>query len=159
MLSRANAATYLAGNFGAGANNLLALADIAATDTTGDLKEIIDDAALLVGVSYADLATASVADADARKYLASLKYAGIRRIIHGLNAKSQMGVAAVGQGVSLDVREWMKRLQSDLLMAAAECRALGLTVPVDGKSGWSAMGTLTGGIGLSTDYLEPQEVE
>jgi hypothetical protein len=156
-VSRSAATTYLAGQYGAGANNLLALADIATTDTTGDLKEPIDDAAMLLGTSYTDLATASVGDTDAPAFFAALRYTALKRIISGLNAKSQQGVAQVGQGVSLDVRDWIKRLQGELMLAAGECMGYGLTVTTDGSSSWAAMGDIVGTPSWSLDYLEPVE--
>jgi hypothetical protein len=156
-VSRAQATTYLAGQYGSGANNLLALADIGATDTTGDLKEPIDDAALLLGTSFGDLTTVSIGDSDAPAYFAALRYTTLKRILDGLNAKSQQGVAQVGQGVSLDVRDWIKRIQSALALAAAECRSLGLNVTTTGSSSWAAIGALNGVPGWNLDYLQTVE--
>ncbi len=151
-MNRVAATTYLTGMYGTGANNLLALADIPATDTSGGLAQPIDDALLLAGVAYADLA--SGAPTETLAYRAALRYTTLKRIIAGLNAKSQMGVAQVGQGVSLDVRDWIKRLQGDLLIAAAEARAYGLNISIDGSSGWASLGDITGVPGWSLDYLE-----
>lgn len=152
-MNRAAATDYLADLYGSGGNALLTLADIGLTDAVGGLKVIIDDAALLMGVSYDDLATADVSSVVA--YRATLRYVALKRIIAALNAKSLMGVASVGQGVSIDVREWIKRLQGELAIAAAEARAEGVDLPsADGTSSWPASGWALAGINL--DYLEPE---
>jgi hypothetical protein len=154
-MNRAAAVTYLTGLYGSGANALLSLADMTGEDTTGNLKEPIDDALLLMGTAYDDLATATVTS-TIPGYLAALRYTALRRIIAGLNAKSQQGVAQVGQGVSLDVREWIKRLQGELAAAAAEARQEGVAIGILDTSGMWPTGTfaLTG---INLDYLEPVE--
>ena len=152
-MNRTAAVEYLTGQYGSGANNLLALADVGLTDESGGLKEIIDDALLMMGTAYGDLATAQPGDAVG--YRAALRYVALTRIIAGLNAKTQQGVVQAGTGISLDVREWIKRLMTQLALEKRTCELLDLLPDPDGTTGWSDLDFSGGLPRLSTDYLTP----
>lgn len=73
---RSDAAAYLAGSLA----ELLTDAGLGTSDEPGELKEVIDRALLMTGTAYADLAAATVADADVLGFLAVLDYAALLRI-------------------------------------------------------------------------------
>lgn len=75
-MDRSSSADYLAGTLA----QLLTDAGLDATDDPGGLKEIIDDALLMTGTAYDELATATVASADVLGYRAVLRFAGLLRI-------------------------------------------------------------------------------
>lgn len=85
--TRANAVTYLTGQYGTGTQSYLTLASVGLTDASGGLKEPIDEAWLATGVAFTDLATATIPDADVLDVLALLRYTALRRILAGLNAE------------------------------------------------------------------------
>lgn len=74
-MSRADATSYLAGTLA----QLLSDAGLGSTDTAGALKEPIDDALLATGTDYADLASATVANADVVGFRLVLDYTGVLR--------------------------------------------------------------------------------
>lgn len=76
-MTRLNAITFLGGAL----SQQLTEAGLTATDDPANLGSVIDDALLTLGVSNAALATAEVADADARGYRVLLRYYGLTRIL------------------------------------------------------------------------------
>jgi nucleotide-binding universal stress UspA family protein len=141
-MDRADATTYLTGLYGTGTDNLLGLAGVAATDTTGGLKEPIDEALALLGVAWSELATATVTDADAPAALALLRTTTLRRVLTGLNDKTKQDLE-IGEvklkGSQLVAK--VERLLADAQAVAARYSTVGEPAT------WAA-----GGINL--DYLE-----
>lgn len=95
-LSRANAVTYLTGQYGTGADSFLVLANIGLTDVSGGLKEIIDDAFLAAGVTFSALAGATIADTDVSDTLALLRFTALRKVYSSLNAPELRGDLKIG---------------------------------------------------------------
>jgi hypothetical protein len=138
-MGRAESATYLASSLA----ELLSDAGLATTDTAGDLKEPIDDALLLTGTAYDDLATATVAGVDVIGYRKVLTYTALLRI---------RGAIAHRVDVALDGPTMSKR-RSQAAQAldrlVAEAKAAAEPFIANGASGTWGSGTIT------LDYLEP----
>lgn len=117
-LTRANAATYLVGQYGTGVDSLLVLANIGLTDVSGGLKEIIDDAFLGAGVAFPDLATATIADSDVGDGLALLRFVALRKILSNLNAAELRGDLKVGtlslSGLTANVKDLLSLELADV---------------------------------------------
>lgn len=142
-MDRADAAAYLTGLYGTGTTNLLGLADVTATDTTGGLKEPIDEALASLGVAWSELATATVTDADVPATLALLRTTTLRRILTGLNDKTKQDLE-IGE-VKLKGSQLVAKVERMLADAQADVARFGITSE---PATWAA-----GGITL--DYLEP----
>lgn len=72
-MDRSDIATYMWGRLGA----MFTEVGIDNADTTGDLKEPIDDTFLALGVNYADLASATSASSDVRAARSLAYYYGL----------------------------------------------------------------------------------
>jgi hypothetical protein len=147
-VARSDAVGYLTGQFGSGANALLTLASVLTTDTSGGLKEPIDEAVMLAGGSYDSLAT-GVEGALAPTYFAALRYTCLKRILAGLNAKTNMDVGA-GQGLTLKGNQLVEKVERLIALAQMELQAFGIDVTVTG-GGWPGIAN------YSLDFLEPME--
>ena len=136
-MSRENAADYLAGTL----TQLLTDAGLAATDDPGALKEIIDDALLMVGTAYDDLATASVANADVLGFRKVLSYAGLLRVYDAILNRVDFNISS--PGISKSRSQFVRQMENRIRFAreAAE--------PFIADSGQWGTGT------ISFDYLEP----
>lgn len=139
-ITRTNAADYIAGMFA----QQLTDAGLATTDTTGALKEPIDTALRLTGTSHADIATATVSDADAVGFFAVLDYTALLRIQRAilLRVDLQLDGPQMSKSRSQAVRQ-IERAVDDAKKAAD---------PFIVESGEWGYGTIT------LDYLEPVEV-
>ena len=133
---RAAAAAYLAGSLA----ELLADAGLGTDDDPGELAEVIDDALLMTGVAYDDLASATVASADVLGFRRVLTYAALLRIDAARGDRASQ-ISAGGTTVAWTrVSSWQARLD------AAEKAARPFMV---GTGQW-ASGSLVLG-----DWIEP----
>lgn len=82
-MSRADALAYLVGTLA----QWISDAGMLSTDAAGAWKEPIDDALLMTGTAYADLTTATVADADVFGYRKVLRYTGLLRIQDAIGSR------------------------------------------------------------------------
>lgn len=122
--TRANAVTYLNGQYGTGTQSFLTLATVGLTDVSGGLKEPIDEAWLAAGVTFTDLATATIADADVLDVLALLRYTTLRRILAGLNAEEHRDLE-LGD-IKLSGSQLVEKVQAMLDLEAVALQARGL---------------------------------
>ena len=134
-LTRSDMAAYLAGSLA----ELLTDAGLGTDDSPGELKEPIDRALLMTGTAYADLATATVSDADALGFLAVLEYAALLRI-DAARGDRATSLSAGGTSVSWARDAWGKRLEAARVAAS----------PYLVGSGQWASGSLVLG-----DWIEP----
>lgn len=132
-MSRSDAATYVASSF----SQLLTDAGMGSDDETGELKEVIDDALLMTGVAYGDLATATVANGDILGFRAVLKYAALLRIADARGDRAS-NISEGGTSVAWNRSDFQKRI--DAAQAAAG------PYVVSGQWGSGA---------ITFDYLEP----
>lgn len=139
-MSRADAASYLAASLA----ELLTDAGLDNLDESGDLAEPIDDALLLTGTAYGDLATATVADADALGFRKVLRWTALARIREAV--AHRVDVTLDGPNMSKrrsQIVGHLDRLTADAKAAADPY----VTVTADGGA-WS-LAT------ISTDWIEP----
>lgn len=123
-LTRANAVTYLNGQYGTGAQAFLVLANVGLTDVSGGLKEPIDEAWLASGVTFTNLATATIADSDVPDTLALLRYTTLRRILAGLNAEEHRDLA-IGD-VKLSGSQLISKVEALMSLELETLKARGL---------------------------------
>lgn len=137
-MTRADSADYLAGTLA----QLLTDAGLDDSDDPGGLKEIIDDALLMVGTAYDDLATATVASADVLGYRAVLRYAGLLRTYDAI--LNRVDIQASTPSVSKNRSQFVRQMENRIRLAkeAAE--------PFITDSGAWGSGTFTLG-----DWIEP----
>ena len=136
-LTRADAATYLAGRYG----TLASAVGVGNADDADGWADAINDALLASAVDYPDLATATVEDADGRDFLALLRYAALRRLAEA--ASIQFSVTLPG-GLAAQRGQVFAAINALLARAEAEVQRLGL---LDG----STVEVLR----VTTDFLEP----
>lgn len=136
-MDRSAAADYLAGTLA----QLLTDAGLDATDDPGALAEIIDDALLMVGTAYDDLATATVASSDALGFRKVLSYAGLLRLYDAI--LNRVDITLSTPSVSKSRSQFVRQMENRIRFArdAAE--------PFIADSGQWGTGT------ISFDYLEP----
>lgn len=106
-MTRSDATSYLSGILA----QLLTDAGLGTTDTAGALKEVIDDALLMTGVAYDDLATATVASADVLGFRLVLTYAALLRI-DGARGDRASSFSEGGVSASWNRDSWNKRLEA-----------------------------------------------
>lgn len=135
-MTRAAAATYVAGSF----SQLLTDAGMGNADEAGELAEVIDDALLMTGVAYGDLATATVADADVLGFRKVLAYAALLRIA---DARADRASSVSLDGPSMS-KTWNRDSFQKRIDAAKEAAA-----PYVVSGEWGS-GT------IAFDYLEPR---
>jgi hypothetical protein len=141
-LDRTEAATELANRSG----RALVAVGRNTTDTTGNLREPLDDTFRALGVAWGDLATATVEEGDLDRFLAIGAVFVIRRALD--EAAGFADVAATALGTSKRKSQIVKNLTDQLNRAesyAAQYGVAGLT---------SVMGS---GV-VILDVLEPEEV-
>lgn len=136
-MSRSDALAYLSGTLA----QWITDAGLTAADTTGNLKEPIDDALLMTGTAYADLATATVADDDALGYRKVLKYTGLLRIQDAIGAR--VDISLDGPQMSKSRSQAVKSLAEIVKAAKADA-----DVFIVSTGTWDS-----GSIAL--DYIEP----
>jgi hypothetical protein len=99
-----------------------------ATDTSGNMKEPLDDAFMALGVAYADLPAASVEETDLPKFLAVVEVAILNRAL--IEASGFADVAATEFGVSKKRNQIVQNLERALdkaERAAAPYGVVGIT--------------------------------
>lgn len=146
-MDRSAGLDYLKNQYGSGGSPLLDLAGlgVALTDT-GPVKSMLDKAFLYAGTAYGDLATASVD--NALKLMACIEYSAISWVLANINQLARVGVLGLGDGVSIDSREWRSKLLTQQAIARAEAIAQGAAIPTtDGVS-------YPQPINYSLDYLQ-----
>src|SRR4051812_16690069 len=125
-LSRAQAATELAARAGAH----LRAAGLLTTDTTGNLKEPLDDTFRALGVTYSGLAVATVAESDLDQFLA----VGTVYVLRAAVAESSKlaDVAATTLGTSKRQNQITENLERALVRAESAAMGYGVAglVPV-----------------------------
>lgn len=140
--SRASTASYLAVQFA----TLATETGQTTGDTSGGFGPAIDNALRkLGGTAEADLATASVADANVPAFLALCEYYALVRFARALATRVDTGITAV-EG---DREQMFSHVRQLIAMAREECAAQGY--PVDGSEAWSYAR-------LQLDYIEPEPV-
>lgn len=138
-MSRSDAATYVASSF----SQLLTDAGMGNDDEAGELKEVIDDALLMTGAGYDDLATATVASGDILGFRAVLKYTALLRIADARGDRaSSISLDGPNQSKSWNRDAFQKRI--DAAKVAAD--------PYIVSGQWGA-GTFVMG-----DWIEPYPV-
>lgn len=113
-MTRNDVATYL----GAVLDDLLADTGIAATDTSGNLKEPLDDALRSMGTATADLATAE--PDDDRRFLLTAEYHTLRRMLAKLAVRFRLSTG--GTALSLEqvhdhVKDRFDEVKAELIAA------------------------------------------
>lgn len=137
--ARADALTYLAGEW----TRYLILAGITATDDPAGIKSVLDRAFRSLGVARADLATASVADADAEGAEALLDAAMVRRLHKALG--DLVAVSLGDPNVTKQRQQAWEHLNTMLPVYDAAATAFETV----GTGSWAGMTT------MSTDTYEP----
>lgn len=142
MLTRTEAGDELAARAGA---HLIAVG-LTTADSTGHLKEPLDDTFRALGVAWVDLPDATVDEADLNKFLAVGTVFVLRRALG--QASGFADVAATTLGTSKRKSQIVANLEKALERATAHALQYGLTdlVPV-----------MTSGT-YRIDLLEPEEV-
>jgi hypothetical protein len=141
-LSRAEAASELANRAG---RHLVAVG-LNSSDTTGNLKEPLDDTFRALGVAYGDLIDADVEEGELDQFLAVGTVYVLRQ---ALGASSGFAnVAATALGTSKQKQQIVQNLEKRLLEAEAHAAQYGVSVltPVMGSGVYRI------------DILEPEEV-
>ena len=144
--TRASATTHLSNEFAALASETGQLT----TDSTGGFGPAIDRALRTLGVTEANLATATVTDANVPAFLALCEYHALARIWRALATKADVSARNV-MGPRAQIFQHAKDLME---MAANECAALGYPV---GSLGATASGSWQTG-SLTLDIIEPWDV-
>jgi hypothetical protein len=141
-LNRDEAAGELANRSG----RALTAVGLLTSDTTGNLKEPLDDTFRALGVAYGDLIDADVEEGDLDQFLAVGTVYVLR---HALAASSGFAnVAATALGTSKQKQQIVQNLEKRLLEAEAHAAQYGVSVltPVMGSGVYRI------------DILEPEEV-
>ena len=92
---------------------------MANTDTTGNLKEPVDETFVALGVSYDDLATATVAPADQQAAMILSRYYGLLSVYDAaLNrVDKQTSVGAPSVSKSENYSQFVRQLENALFRA------------------------------------------
>jgi len=140
---RADAAAYLAAEW----SRYLVLAGLTAADDAGGAKTVIDRAFASMGVARSDLATASVADADAEGAERLLDKYMVRRLHKALG--DLIAMSGGNPNVSLQEQQAWDHLDKMIPTYDAEASAF----ETIGGNGWQSATS------MSFDFLEPDETE
>lgn len=127
MLSRAELATAVSGELA----GVLTLARFTATDSSGNMKEVLDRTFRALGVAEGGLATASVADGNEERAIAYLRYFVIDKAVYATTAKMNLKAGSS----SANLREQHENLLRLLASALAVAQSFGLPLPGNGLSG------------------------
>jgi hypothetical protein len=141
-MTRANARDFLAGVYA----QQLTEAGLTAEDNAANLGPVIDEALLVLGTSYDDLATAEVASADVQGYRALLRYFGLSRVLDAV--MNRVDVTLDGPQMSKRRSQYVEALQKRLDVLAKDATNYGLVI---GPT-WQAATT------MNFDIFEPDEV-
>lgn len=138
-MSRAAAVTLLGGIYA----QQLTEAGLTATDDAANLGPAIDDALLALGTSYDDIATATVASADAQGYRVLLGYFGLARILNAVTHR--VNISGGNPSASKSSSQYPDRLRAQLADMAKQAANYGLSVGA----------TWQGATTIDFDFLEP----
>lgn len=138
-VTRAAAITFLGGAL----SQQLVESGLTATDDDANMKPVIDDALLSIGAAYADLATATAADADAYGYRVLLRYYGLTRILDAV--LNRVDVTMSDPQISKRRSQMVDALQQRIASLAGEAANYGA---VTGPT-WQPA------VSINLDYLEP----
>jgi hypothetical protein len=88
-------------------------------DSSGNLKEPLDDTFVALGFSFSDAATATVEDADTQKALALVRYYGLTTVYDAaLNrTDEQKSVGAPSVSLSQNKSQFVRQLENALFRA------------------------------------------
>ena len=126
-LTRAELNTAVTGELA----GVLAVAEFAATDAAGAMKEPLDRCFRALGITETGLASATVADGGEEQAIAYLRYFAINKAVWATTAK--MNVKASG-GAAANLREQHENLLRLQAEALALAQSFGLAVPGNGQS-------------------------
>ena len=138
--TRADALTYVTNSFA----ELISDVGLGLTDTAGAMKEVLDDALLLHGVDYDDLASPTIANADILGLRAILTYTLLNRCYNA--ALHRVDITLDGPNMSKRRSQMVAQLK-DRVAAAKE--AAEEFFSDDGSFSLTTM---------DLDFLEPPEV-
>ena len=141
-LARADLTTTIAGELA----NVLTLAGLSTTDTSGNLKEPLDRVFRALAVAEADLATAAVADGAEERAVAYARYFVLVRATDALAGKMDVSAGAASAKLRQQFENVRDRMQEALIVA----RGYGLAIAGDGVSGIAPI-PYAGGVSRS-DY-------
>jgi hypothetical protein len=141
-LNRATLATLL----GTRAGRNLTAVGLTTTDTTGNLKEPLDDTFRALGTPYSDLASATVDDSNINQFLAVGAVYVLRRALD--EASGLADVSASTLGASKSQSQIVKNLRDRLAEAEAAAAQYGVA---------DLMPAMGSGV-YTIDALEPEEV-
>ena len=141
-LTRAQATAELAARTG----RVLVTVGLLATDTTGNLKEPLDDTFRALGTAYANIASATVDTADLDQFLAIGAVYVLRRALD--EAMGYADVAATSLGTSKRKSQIVANLRARLADAEAEATVYGTV----------ALASIMGSGVYIVDTIEPEEV-
>lgn len=142
-ISRATATSELAARTG----RVLVTVGLTAADTTGNLKEALDDTFRAMGTAYADLATATVDTDDLDQFLAIGAVYVLRRALD--EAVGFADVAATTLGTSKRKSQIVANLRARLADAEAEASVYGVV----------ALSPVMGAGTYYVDVIEPDACE
>lgn len=141
-LTRAQLVAALVGELG----EVLDPAQLAATDTTGAMKEPVDRTLRAMGVADASLATATVATGAEAKAIAYGLYFTLWRATNALVGQMDVGSA----GASAKLRQQFENVRDRMKEALRIAQGYGLTVASEGYTGIDPV-PYVGGI-TATDF-------
>jgi hypothetical protein len=95
-MTRGRALTYLDGQFNTGPAPLQAEAGVSTIDDEPNYGAVIDDALLILGVPYDDLATAEVAADKVGDYRVLLRYYALTKFVDALGTRLTYNVSGTG---------------------------------------------------------------
>lgn len=111
---------------------VLTLAGFANTDTSGAMKEVLDNAFRALGVPQNVVGYGTVADGDETKAIAYLSYFVYSKAV--ANTTGKMAVAAGSAKAALEQQHL--HLRQELARYLAQAQAFGLQVPGNGQSAY-----------------------
>ncbi len=141
-LSRATLATEL----GTRAGGYLRAVGLTTADTTGNLKESLDDTLRAMGTTYTGLATATLADTSLDQFIAVGTVYVLRAAI--AEATRLADVAATTLGASKRQSQIVENLERALARAESQAAVYGIAV---------LSSTMTTGV-MTFDLIEPEAV-
>lgn len=119
-------------------------------DSTGNLKEPVDQTLLALGTDYDDLPTATVANADVSKALILARYYGLLKVYDAAmnRTDTQKSVGAPSVSRSDNKSQYVRQLENAIFRAKEQAEPF---LPSAGANSWG-FGT------ISLDFIEPAEV-
>jgi hypothetical protein len=147
--TRTSATTHLSNEFAA----LASETGQAVTDSTAGFGPAIDRALRTLGVTEADLAAATVADANVPAFLALCEYHALARIWRSLATRADVSARNV-MGPRAQVFQHVKDLVTE---AANTCASYGYPVGTPIAGGAGSGGSWQAG-SLTLDIIEPWDV-